>query len=67
MDEQRTETMWATVERDPFSGRIVWLCEEVDNRGEASSEAAVTLRAEHFPIGTRISITEPQQAEHLPA
>lgn len=54
-------SMWAEVVADEETCKLFWRCQEADGRGEISSHQIVELAADTFPIGTRMTIVEPEQ------
>lgn len=56
---ERAASMWAEVVRDEFGGYITWYCDEAASKGEIVDHKVLELRAETFPIGTKLTIVEP--------
>lgn len=54
--EERSEAMWAELRRHEETGEPIWICSEVDERGEVLAKLATA----NFPVGTIIRITEPE-------
>lgn len=53
-------TMWAELVVDE-DGTHWWRCNEEGSRTEATDYDIVNLSAAVFPVGSRLTITEPQQ------
>ena len=57
------ETMWAECILDEVTGKIVWYCTCEDDRGDTVNHEVVELKADTFPLGTKITISEPLTEE----
>lgn len=53
------ETMWATVTFEEGDKAPMWACSTENDMGDGATLVALELRASTFPVGTRLSISEP--------